>query len=358
LADSSVPMAYIPSPELESRVLDGDTRAIARLLSRAESGAAEARATLDAMFSHAGRAHVVGITGVPGSGKSTLVAKLAAAVRRSGRKVAIVAVDPSSPFSGGAILGDRIRMGELCGDPGVFVRSMATRGTLGGLARGTLEAVDVLDAAGFDMVMIETVGVGQDEVDVARAAHTTVVVSAPGLGDDIQAIKAGILEIADIHVVSKCDRADANRTITDLKVMLMLGHTKMDIGDSARKVGSDSTFRDASRRSPLLSKVDSDPTFPPVIATSAVRDEGISRLLAAIDDHRNALERSGEIDTRRASIAERRLLAAGEGILRDRFARHRDGKLAGLLEQLRERTLSPHAAAVQLLRELDIGGGT
>jgi len=351
-------MAYIPSPELESRVLDGDTRAIARLLSRAESGAAEARATLDAMFSHAGRAHVVGITGVPGSGKSTLVAKLAAAVRRSGRKVAIVAVDPSSPFSGGAILGDRIRMGELCGDPGVFVRSMATRGTLGGLARGTLEAVDVLDAAGFDMVMIETVGVGQDEVDVARAAHTTVVVSAPGLGDDIQAIKAGILEIADIHVVSKCDRADANRTITDLKVMLMLGHTKMDMGDSARKVGSDSTFRDASRRSPLLSKVDSDPTFPPVIATSAVRDEGISRLLAAIDDHRNALERSGEIDTRRASIAERRLLAAGEGILRDRFARHRDGKLAGLLEQLRERTLSPHAAAVQLLRELDIGGGT
>jgi len=288
----------------------------------------------------------------------TLVAKLAAAVRRSGRKVAIVAVDPSSPFSGGAILGDRIRMGELCGDPGVFVRSMATRGTLGGLARGTLEAVDVLDAAGFDMVMIETVGVGQDEVDVARAAHTTVVVSAPGLGDDIQAIKAGILEIADIHVVSKCDRADANRTITDLKVMLMLGHTKMDMGDSARKVGSDSTFRDASRRSPLLSKVDSDPTFPPVIATSAVRDEGISRLLAAIDDHRNALERSGEIDTRRASIAERRLLAAGEGILRDRFARHRDGKLAGLLEQLRERTLSPHAAAVQLLRELDIGGGT
>ena len=351
-------MAYIPSPELESRVLDGDTRAIARLLSRAESGAAEARATLDAMFSHAGRAHVVGITGVPGSGKSTLVAKLAAAVRRSGRKVAIVAVDPSSPFSGGAILGDRIRMGELCGDPGVFVRSMATRGTLGGLSRGTLEAVDVLDAAGFDMVMIETVGVGQDEVDVARAAHTTVVVSAPGLGDDIQAIKAGILEIADIHVVSKCDRADANRTITDLKMMLMLGHTKMDTGKSTRKVGSDPTFRGTSRSSPLLSKVESDPTFPPVIATSAVRDEGISQLLAAIDDHRNALERSGEIDTRRASIAERRLLAAGEGILRDRFARHRDGKLAGLLEQLRERTLSPHAAAVKLLRELDIGGGT
>ena len=192
-------------------------RAIARLLTRAESGIDEARPTLDAMFAHAGRAHVVGITGVPGSGKSTLVAKLAAAVRRSGRTIAIVAIDPSSPFSGGSILGDRIRMGDLGGDPGVFVRSMATRGALGGLARGTLEAVDVLDAAGYDIVVIETVGVGQDEVDVARAAHTTVVVSAPGLGDDIQAIKAGILEIADIHVVSKCDRPDANRTIADLK---------------------------------------------------------------------------------------------------------------------------------------------
>ena len=191
-------MSYIPSPTLQPRVLAGDTRAIARLLSRAESGVDEARPTLDAMFAHAGRAHVVGITGVPGSGKSTLVAKLAAEVRKSGRKVAIVAIDPSSPFSGGAILGDRIRMGELAGDRGIFVRSMATRGALGGLAKGTLEAVDVLDAAGFDMVIIETVGVGQDEVEVARAAHTTVVVSAPGLGDDIQAIKDGLLEIADV----------------------------------------------------------------------------------------------------------------------------------------------------------------
>src|SRR5512146_2221866 len=215
-------MTYTPSPSLQPRVLRGDTRAIARLLTRAESGVAEARPTLDAMFAHAGRAHVVGITGVPGSGKSTLVAKLAAAIRRSGRKVAIVAVDPSSPFSGGSILGDRIRMGELAGDPGVFVRSMATRGSLGGLARGTLEAVDVLDAAGFDVVVIETVGVGQDEVDVARAAHTTVVVSAPGLGDDIQAIKAGILEIADILAVSKGDLPTAEATVRDLKDMLAL----------------------------------------------------------------------------------------------------------------------------------------
>ena len=356
-------MAYIPSRELESRVLARDTRAIARLLTRAESGVDEARPTLDAMFAQAGRAHVVGITGVPGSGKSTLVARLAAAVRRSGRTIAIVAVDPSSPFSGGSILGDRIRMSELGGDPGVFVRSMATRGALGGLAKGTLEAVDVLDAAGFDLVLIETVGVGQDEVDVARAAHTTVVVSAPGLGDDIQAIKAGILEIADIHVVSKCDKPDANRTIVDLKTMLALGLTQMDTAhlrtaDTAAKAGSDSTSGDRATAPVDCAKVE-DPTFPswrpPVIATSSVRDQGIADLLAAIDRHRESLERTGEIDARRAAIAERRLLAAGEAILRDTFARHRSGRLSALVEQLRERTLSPHTAARKLLRELRIG---
>ena len=351
-------MAYVPSRDLEPRVLAGDTRAIARLLTRAESGVEEARPTLDAMFAHAGRAHVVGITGVPGSGKSTLVARLAAAVRRGGRKVGIVAVDPSSPFSGGAILGDRIRMGELGGDPGVFVRSMATRGALGGLARGTLEAVDILDAAGFDVVMIETVGVGQDEVDVARAAHTTVVVSAPGLGDDIQAIKAGILEIADIHVVSKCDRPDANRTIADLKNMLALGLTFESAGQ--KKSGSEMHFPDAAVgfESARQGKYISDPDFwrPTVIATSALRDEGIAELLAAIDRHRDRLEASGEIVARRAALAERRLLAAGEAILRESFARHRLGKLSALLEQLRQRTLSPHAAARELLRELHIGG--
>ena len=330
-------MPYIPSPELEARVLAGDTRAIARLLTRAENDDAEARVTLDSMFAHAGRAHVVGITGVPGSGKSTLVAKLAAEVRKSGRKIAIVAIDPSSPFSGGAILGDRIRMGELAGDPGVFVRSMATRGALGGLAKGTLELVDVLDAAGFEMVVIETVGVGQDEVEVARAAHTTVVVSAPGLGDDIQAIKAGILEIADVHVVSKCDRPDANRTIVDLKTMLALGYTHMD----------------TEKLKPAASI---ERQVPGIIATSSMKDQGIGELLAAIDRHREALERTGDIEMRRAAIAERRLLAAAEGLMHDAFERQRPGKVAPLLERLRVRALSPHTAALQLLRELKFGG--
>ncbi|HEV8500183.1 MAG TPA: methylmalonyl Co-A mutase-associated GTPase MeaB [Casimicrobiaceae bacterium] len=319
-------VAFVASSDLVAPALAGDVRAIARLLTRAENPTAESRPAFDAVYARAGRAHVVGITGVPGSGKSTLVARIAAAIRAGGRKVAIVAIDPSSPFSGGAILGDRIRMGDLGGDPGVFVRSMATRGALGGLAHGTLEAVDVLDAAGYDIVMIETVGVGQDEVDVARAAHTTVVVSAPGLGDDIQAIKAGILEIADIHVVSKCDRADAERTIADLKTMLMLGI------DGVR-----GTWR------------------PPVVATSAARDEGTADLVAAIDRHRAALEASDEITARRALINERRLVRAGEEILRERFVRERDGRLAALLGDLERRTLSPRAAATRLIAELSSG---
>jgi len=320
----------VSSTELATRVIRGEPAAIARMLSRAESGSVEAREGLGALYRRAGRAHVIGITGVPGSGKSTLVAKLAAAVRRSGRKIAIVAIDPSSPFSGGSILGDRIRMSDLAGDPGVFVRSMATRGAMGGLSRGALEAVDVFDAAGYDLVVIETVGVGQDEVDVARAAHTTVVVSAPGLGDDIQAIKAGILEIADVHVISKCDKPEANKTIAELKTMLALG-LSLGRGDA--------------------------PTWqPPVVATSSARGEGIDKLLVAIDDHKRALDASGEIEERRAAIAERRMLKAGEEMLRDHFVRQRSGAIAALLAALRERTLSPHAAARQLLRNLHIGG--
>ncbi|HEX7328117.1 MAG TPA: methylmalonyl Co-A mutase-associated GTPase MeaB [Casimicrobiaceae bacterium] len=338
-------MAYIPSAELVPRVLEGNLRAIARLVSRAESGVDEARAALDEAFRHAGRAHIVGITGVPGSGKSTLVTALTTAIRRTGRRVAIVAIDPSSPFSGGSILGDRIRMGEVAGDPGVFVRSMATRGALGGLARGALEVVDVLDAAGFDVVVIETVGVGQDEVDIARAAHTTVVVSAPGLGDDIQAIKAGILEVADIHAVSKCDRPDANRTIADLKNMLAMGvgpgtryGVKLKTGEEP-KTGTDHVFE----------------WRPPVIATSSVRGEGIDELVSAIDRHYETLRETGELDARRTRIAERRMLAAGEDILRARFARHRDGRIAELLEGIRTRRISPHTAAMRLLDELHPG---
>jgi len=281
------------------------------------------------------------VTGPPGAGKSTLVDRMTRELRAAGRRVGVIAVDPSSPFTGGAVLGDRVRMQAHASDDGVFIRSMATRGQLGGLARATGDVALVLDAAGKSLVVIETVGVGQDEVEVARAAHTTVVVSAPGLGDDIQAIKAGILEIADIHAVSKCDRPDANKTIADLKNMLALGLTKLDTAHFAAEVTSAS------------------PAWrPPVIATSSIRDEGVAALLAAIDEHRAALERTGDIERRRAAIAERRLLASGEAILREQFVRHRDGKLAGLLEQLRARSTSPNAAARALLRQLNIGGET
>lgn len=320
-------MKFVPSLDLVPGVLAGDVRAIARMITRAEDGLPECRPALDRLFCQAGRAHIVGITGVPGSGKSTLVAKLVAAIRMSGRRVGIVAIDPSSPYSGGAILGDRIRMGEITGDRGVYVRSMATRGSLGGLARGTLEAVDVLDAAGYEFVIIETVGVGQDEVDVARAAHTTVVVSAPGLGDDIQAIKAGILEIADVHVVSKSDRPDADKTATDLKNMLAL----------------ELTFARGSSWQ------------PPVLSTSAARGEGFIELLAAIDQHGALLRDSGEIHERRRLIHERRLLKASEEILRDQFIKHRDGRVAQLLQHLQNRTLSPHTAAERLLEGIRVG---
>ena len=310
--------------DLLVRAHAGEVPAIARLLTCAESGDAAFRPMFDAIFAEGGKAHVVGITGVPGSGKSTLVAALTAKIRGTGRKVGILAIDPSSPFSGGAILGDRIRMAELMDDPGVFVRSIATRGAMGGLSRGALEAVDVLDAAGYDLVLIETVGVGQDEIDVARAAHTTVVISAPGLGDDVQSIKAGVLEIADIHAVSKFDRPDASRTLADLKAMLSLG------SGSTRRAGWQ----------------------VPIIGTSSEKGRGIDELMRAIDQHWRSLHRSGDIVARRSEINRRRLLKASEELVRDRFALQQDDKVSELVARLDARATSPHTAARELLNAI------
>ncbi len=311
----------VSSLELLARMRAGDVVALGRLISRAEAGAEEARAALAEVYKAAGRAHIVGITGVPGSGKSTLVGKLVQEIRQDGRTVAVIAIDPSSPFSGGAILGDRIRMSELVLDPGVFIRSMATRGSTGGLARAALAAADILDAGGFDMIIIETVGVGQDEVEIARASHTTVVVSAPGLGDDIQALKAGILEIADVHVVSKCDRPDANRTLTDLKSMLALAAS--------------------------LTKA---PAWQvPVVATSSESGQGISDLVATIDEHRSVQQSSPLGEARLHHIAEYRALKTAEDLLRSRFSPSRNARLAELVERISRRELDPLAAAETLL---------
>jgi LAO/AO transport system kinase len=312
-----------PSMDLVDNVLAGDLRAVARLITRAEAADPECRPALAELYRRTGRAHVVGITGVPGAGKSTLVTELARELRADGRTVGVVAIDPSSPFSGGSILGDRIRMTDLVTDPGVFIRSMATRGNLGGLARAALDAVDLLDAAGIDIVLIETVGVGQDEVDIVRAAHTTVVVNAPGLGDDIQAIKAGVLEIADIHVVSKADRPDANKTVSELKGMLMLN---LPEGPGRWQV--------------------------PVLPTSSEKHTGFKELVAAIDRHRKYLEGSGEIEARRRQIASTRTLKIAEEIVRDNFARSRKTSLDELLNQVSRRETDCHAAAVELLKDL------
>jgi LAO/AO transport system kinase len=320
-------MTYIPSLDLLAQAEAGSIRAAGRLITRAESGVAEARPALAEVYRRAGRAHVIGLTGVPGSGKSTLVAKLTAALRAQGERVGIVAVDPSSPYSGGAILGDRIRMTELANDPGVFIRSMATRGATGGMARAALDAVDVLDITGFRTIIIETVGVGQDEVEIARASDTTVVVSAPGLGDEIQAIKAGILEIADIHVVSKCDRDDANRTLTDLKQMLTLGALG-GVQPQAR---------------PLWQI--------PVVGVSSYTGEGIDMLLAKLAAHRKTLADTDLGAQRRARVAAFRLEKTAETLLLERFAAGaRDGTEA-LAAQLSARAADPYAAAQVLITQ-------
>jgi LAO/AO transport system kinase len=313
---------YIPSTKLVERVRAGDMRAVSRLISRAEAGVAEARDALAEIYRATGRAHVVGITGVPGSGKSTLVGKITQRLRADGSKVGIVAVDPSSPYSGGAILGDRIRMSELGTDPGVYIRSMATHGATGGLARAAMDVVDILDVAGFDTVILETVGVGQDEVEIARASHTTIVVSAPGLGDEIQAIKAGMLEIADIHVVSKYDRSDADRTLTDLKSMLVLG---------AR--GSGAVWR------------------VPVIGTSVVSGEGLDELVDAIRRHKRIAFDTEMGRLRQRQVAEFRLLKTAEAILTERFVQQRAQKTAEYTERLLTRRDDPYALASALIED-------
>jgi LAO/AO transport system kinase len=314
-------MAYVPSSELLARLAGGDTRAVGRLITRAEGSVDEARETLARIYHRAGSAHVIGITGVPGSGKSTLVGKLARLLRDRGDKVGIVAVDPSSPYSGGAILGDRIRMTELANDPGVFIRSMATRGATGGMARAALDACDILDVAGYRTIIIETVGVGQDEVEIAKASDTTVVVSAPGLGDEIQAIKAGVLEIADIHVVSKCDREDANRTLVDLKQMLTLGALTQPKTEWA----------------------------VPVIGVSAFAGTGLELLLDAITRHWQLAQDSELGRRRRRRIADFRLQKTAETVLLERFHRASDHVRPDLATALAERTSDPYTMAQQLV---------
>jgi LAO/AO transport system kinase len=303
-----------------SAILSGDRRALARSLTHVENGAPEAEALLAALYPHTGRAHLIGITGPPGSGKSSLVNSLARAYRQgvSGQApatVAVVAVDPSSPFTGGAILGDRIRLRDLTGDPGVFIRSMASRGSLGGLARATSDVVRVLDAAGYQKIFIETVGAGQAEVDIARAAHTTVVIEAPGLGDDVQAIKAGLLEVADILVVNKSDQPGAQAAVRALRASLDLAHP-------AARRWADGLHHRLAEAAPEAAGAQAPGWLTPLLQTIATEGQGTEALAEAIERHQQHLQHSGELARRERE----RLAHELETRLRDRL-------LAGLLQR-------------------------
>jgi LAO/AO transport system kinase len=317
---------------LVERLLAGDRRALARLLTLVEDGdPGLQRAVVAALHPRAGQARLIGITGSPGVGKSTVTSALVGALRGRGRRVAVLAVDPSSPLTGGALLGDRIRMQDHHGDEGVFVRSMAARGHLGGLAAAVPAAALVADAAGFDDVVLETVGVGQSEVDVAAMADTTLLVLAPGLGDSVQAAKAGILEIADVLVVNKADQPGAGRLESELRGMLELGHA--------------------------VSSHDSTAWIPPLLRTVAVRGEGMSELLDAIDEHGVAMARSGP-GGREHARARRWIVELAAGRVRDVLAAP-GGPLRDRLEQLADevvaRTIDPVTAAERFTEGL--GGG-
>lgn len=314
------------SDTLVSRIIAGDVRAVARAISKVEDHLPDAFALMKDIFPRTGRGLVVGITGSPGAGKSSLVDKLAGLYRQRGERVGIVAVDPSSPFSGGAILGDRIRMQTLGLDPGVFIRSMATRGQLGGLARATVDAVAILDAAGYAKIVVETVGVGQDEVEIVKTADVSVVVLVPGMGDDIQAIKAGIMEIGDVFVINKSDREGVLRTEKELEALLSLAHRP-------------------------------DNWIPPIVKTVATENKGLEELAAAIESYHEFQKGTEASHTRRSAIARWRILE----LLRERLLAHAldtddaAARLDALAAEVADKRRDPYSAVEEIIRTMNDG---
>jgi LAO/AO transport system kinase len=307
--------------EIVKGVLAGNRRSIARAITMAEDNTPEAQKLIAAIYPHTGKAHIIGLTGPGGSGKSTLIEKMVREYRREGKTVGVVAVDPSSPFTGGAFLGDRIRMQELSTDEGVFIRSMATRNYAGGIAKATKDAVKILDAAGKDIVLVETVGAGQSEVEIIKVAQSIVVIHAPGLGDDIQAIKAGLMEIADIFVVNKADRENADKAVMDIQAMLQLNNK-----ETAWK--------------------------PPILKTTALTGEGVSQLVKKLEEHRHFLEKEAE---RKKSLlrAEAELVEAVKekivNVVIDELKK--EGKFEELLQKILDKKIDPSSAAEKLLSE-------
>ncbi|MGA4800830.1 methylmalonyl Co-A mutase-associated GTPase MeaB [Streptomyces lavendulocolor] len=311
-------------PALVAQAREGRPRAVARLISLVEGASPQLREVMAALAPLAGGAYVVGLTGSPGVGKSTSTSALVSAYRRAGKRVGVLAVDPSSPFSGGALLGDRVRMSEHASDPGVYIRSMATRGHLGGLAWAAPQAIRVLDAAGCDVVLVETVGVGQSEVEIASQADTSVVLLAPGMGDGIQAAKAGILEIGDVYVVNKADRDGADATARELNHMLGLGESRGP-GD----------WR------------------PPIVKTVAARGEGVDEVVEALEKHRAWMEERGVLAERRRARAAHEVETIAVTALRERIGDlHGDRRLDTLSERIVAGELDPYAAADELVAGL------
>ena len=329
---------------LSQAVLNQDRLALSRLLTQVENDSEEGRAALSELFPHTGKAHLIGVTGAPGTGKSTLVNQLALYYRKTEKRVAIVAVDPSSPFTGGAVLGDRVRMRDLYGDKGVFIRSMASRGSLGGLAQTTAAVVQVFDAAGFDVILIETVGAGQAEVDIARLAHTTLVVEAPGLGDDIQAIKAGILEIADVLVINKADRPGVENTERALKGMLELAHPTRRVFQHHGQRMEVGTPQEADEQHPLW--------VPEIKRITAKDGIGIDDLGEAIERHVAFLREAGEWAARERA----QLQSTFDTLLRETLFRRFLSDLSpqgydDIVSKIVERELSPWDAVENLVEE-------
>ena len=318
--------------EMVERVLSGDRRALARLVTLIENEAPEAREYLAEIYPQSGRAQIVGVTGSPGAGKSTLVTQICRELRQRDLRVGVIAVDPSSPFTGGAILGDRIRMQELSGDPQVFIRSMASRGSLGGLAASTRDVARALDAAGYQVVIIETVGAGQAEVEIVRAAHSVLVVTVPGMGDDIQALKAGILEIADIFVVNKADRPGADQAAAELRMLLSL---------VAKQPKSSDVWR------------------VPILKTSAAQREGITELVDALFAHRAFLSQSGQLAQRNQRQVRSEVLALLQQALAQRLKQEvSEEEWRRLIDAVVERQANPYGVADLLARRVGLYDST
>jgi LAO/AO transport system kinase len=323
-------MAHVDVADLVSRAREGQARAVGRLISLVEQNSAELRAVTALLSVGAGRAHVVGLTGPPGVGKSTMTSALVSAYRAAGSRVGVLAVDPTSPFSGGALLGDRIRMGDHALDDGVFIRSMATRGHLGGLSSAVPQAIRVLDAAGFDVVLVETVGVGQSEVEVAAAADTTVVLLAPGMGDSIQAAKAGILEIADIFVVNKADRPGVEATARELRQLLAMG--------------------EGARSGPP-----NDLWLAPVVRTIATTLNGVEELRTELLAHRDWLLRTEELVARRTARADAEIQSVAIGLLRSRLTQATTtAQREALARRVAQGELDPYVAADDLMAAISV----